>query len=81
LVAVINESNVSELLLSNVPEVAAEYQSMVPSVADVDADTVALPAPQMDVPVVAGAAGTALILASTAVLAEKHPPVVALEAT
>ena len=81
MVAVINESNVSELLLSNVPAVAAEYQSMVPSVAVVDADTVALPAPQMEVPTVAGAAGTAFILANTAVLAEKHPPVVPLEAT
>ena len=69
------------LFRSNVPEVAAEYQSIVPSVTFGEADTVALPAPQMDVPVVVGAAGTALILAKTAVLAEKQPPVVALDAT
>ena len=80
LVAVIKESNVNELLLNNVPAVVAEYQSIVPSIAVVDADTVALPAPQIEVPVVVGADGNELILANTAVLAEKQPDV-DLEAT
>jgi len=73
---VIKESNVNELLLNNIPPVVAEYQSIVPDAAVVEALTVALPAPQIAVPVVVGAEGTVLILANTAVLAEKHPNVV-----
>ena len=68
-------SNVNELLLINVPAVAAVYQSIVSPAPGV-APTVILPGPHLDALTATGALTLVRILANTAVLAEKHPNVV-----
>ena len=65
-------SIVADPLLSNVPPVAALYQSIV-SPAPAVAPKVTDPAAQLESPIPAGAIGRAIICANTAVLAEKQP--------
>ena len=62
-------------LNSNVPPVEASYQSMVVPAA-LDADIVTVPVPHLELPVPVGAAGTALIVATTGVLVADIQPVV-----
>lgn len=73
-------SNVSDPLLISVPADAAVYQSMVSPAPGV-APIVMAPAPHLDALTATGALTAVTICARTAVLAEKHPPVVALDAT
>ena len=63
------------MLLINVPDVAAVYQSIVSPAPGV-APTVILPGPHLDALTATGALTLVRILANTAVLAEKHPNVV-----
>lgn len=66
---------------SKVPLVAAEYQSTVSPDAGV-APTVTIPVPQREAVTAAGAAGIALILATTGLLnKDKHPVDVVLAST
>ena len=64
------------------PAVDAVYQSIKASNVLVDADTVAKPAPHIEVPVVVGAIGKSLIIATTAVRCfDIHPVAVVLAPT
>ena len=74
------ESYVSEPLLNNVPAVAAVYQSMVSPVPGV-APNVTNPTPHLLLLTAIGALAPDNICANTAVLADKHPPVEAFDAT
>ena len=66
---------------NKVPLVAAEYQSTVSPDAGV-APTVTVPVPQREAATAAGAAGTALTLATTGLLnKDKHPVDVVLAST
>jgi hypothetical protein len=79
-VVVYEESYVNDPLLSNTPAVAAVYQSMVSPVPGV-AVKVTRPVPHLLVLTAAGALAPESICASTAVPADKQPPLEALEAT
>ena len=65
--AVITVSSVVVFCLMIEPAVEAVYQSITAPLVIVEADTVANPAPQIEAPIVVGAAGKLLITATTAV--------------